>query len=97
MTVHGFEQLFTRRRGRQVEPGIQSVELEYVVMKRPGSRRGTEIGGWLAAARSQPRTIARPVGQVPRSQALGQPLRGSGNIKERPVQRVQSVPVGSKV
>ncbi len=50
VAVHGLQQIFASRIGREIQLRIQGVELEYVVMDRFGPSARPEVGWRFPAA-----------------------------------------------
>ena len=71
---------------RQIQLGVQGVELKHVVMERANAGTGSEVGAHRAATNA--RTCPCAVSQVSAHHSFRQTLCGSGNIEHAPVKRV---------
>jgi len=57
-------------------------------MDRPRTSARPEIGAWISAAGSNPRTVSRSIGEIASRKSLGQALGRSRDVERGPMQRV---------
>ena len=88
VAVHCLEQIFAGGIGREIQFGIQSVELEYVVMDRPGAGARPKVGRRFPATDRNAGTVSRAIRQIALTQSLGQACSRSRDIERRPVEGV---------
>src|SRR5262250_2806757 len=63
VAFHGFHQVIARRVARQIEHGVERVELKQVVMERARASTGTEIRSRISTARVDPGTVLGAIRQ----------------------------------
>ncbi len=74
-----------------VQLGVQSVELEHVVVERARTCAGSEVCA-LRAASVMPGPFVVPSGKYARAQTFRQTLRRARDVERRPVQRIDRHP-----
>ena len=88
VAIHRLQQILARRIGRQIQLGIQSIELEHVVMDRPRTGARPEIGAWPSTPGRNARAVPRAIRQIAGPESFRQSLGRSRNIERRPMKSV---------
>ena len=86
VAVHCLQQILASRIGREIQLRVQGVELEYVVMDRPGPSARPEVGRRIPATGRNAGTISRAIGQIGRPQSFRQACGRSRDVERRPVE-----------
>src|SRR5512135_1880026 len=88
VAFHALHDFIARGVRRQIELGVERVELPHIMMERTGARARAEVAR-SAAAGTDAGAVARAVRKIARAHAFGQTLRGTRDVKRSPVQSVR--------